>query len=122
MGGQPSKPLHQLSQHEKAAIDRVRELRIDEDYIEVSSEKQPRGGMQFESRAPQGLNPISLNAFIRQVLDDPKNRWAIIVVVVTFARDSNTGQTCSYGSELSESPPGVAFLAYCTDRSTDLQP
>ncbi|KAJ3499253.1 hypothetical protein NLG97_g473 [Lecanicillium saksenae] len=79
MGGQPSKSSHYLSQHEKAVIDRVRELHIDEDYIEVSNEKSSRDDVKtrIQSRSPQGLNPISLNAFIQQVLEDPKNRLAL---------------------------------------------
>lgn len=78
MGGQPSKPSHQLSQHEKAVIDRVTELRIDEDYVEVATEKPGRETVQLHPRAPRGVDPIASNEFIRQVLNNPKNRYAII--------------------------------------------
>ncbi len=74
MGGQPSKPSHPLSQHEKAVIDRVKELRVDEDYVEVPSEKTDRGTAQLHPRTPQGVDPTASNEFILQVLNDPKNR------------------------------------------------
>ncbi|KAJ4147758.1 hypothetical protein LMH87_002264 [Akanthomyces muscarius] len=77
MGSQPSKPSHQLSQHEKAVIDCVTELRIDEDYIEVATEKPGRETVQLHPRSPGGVDPIASNEFIRQVLNDPKNRLAL---------------------------------------------
>lgn len=42
MGGQPSKPLYQLSRHEKAVIDRVKDLRIDETYIAGFRERRQK--------------------------------------------------------------------------------
>lgn len=78
MGNQPSKESNALTHHEKAVLDRVKDLKIEEDYVEISDEKQHHKTIALSHRTPESLNPIFVNGFIRQVLDDPKNRYSSI--------------------------------------------
>lgn len=128
MGGQPSKLSHQLSQHENAVIDRVKELRLDEDYIEVAAEKLGRETVHMHPKAPQGVDPIASDEFIRQVLNNPKNRCTIIILAcadclqTTQLPFANSSQARSYSPEHGESSLSTIVLACCPDGSADFQP
>lgn len=61
--------------HKKAVFDRVRELDLEEDYVQVPSEKQLEEGAALIARVPTSLDPTTVNAFISGILSNPKNRY-----------------------------------------------
>lgn len=72
MGGQPSK-TGETTIHEKAVIERLRTLHMDEDYVEVSSgaEKSSIGPL---IRDAEGLPVHVLESWQQAILSDPKNK------------------------------------------------
>ncbi|CAM1502240.1 Fc.00g042240.m01.CDS01 [Cosmosporella sp. VM-42] len=75
MGGQPSKPA-EATIHEKAVIERLRSLQVEDDYVEVSSdvEKTALGPLMREA---EGLPIYVLQAWQDTILKDPKNKLAL---------------------------------------------
>lgn len=80
MGGQQSTPTIP-SAHEKAVIERLKTLRVEDrehdDFVEISgfNEKTARG-FDKALRQPEGLPVSVLEKWQSAALEDPKNRWA----------------------------------------------
>ena len=72
MGAQPSKPA-EATIHEKAVIERLRSLQVEDDYVEVNSdaEKAVLGPLMREA---EGLPVHVLEAWQDTILKDPKNK------------------------------------------------
>lgn len=57
MGGQPSKASGALTVHEKVVVDRLREVQLEDDYVDVAASAE-KGELRLH-REPEGL-PLSL--------------------------------------------------------------
>jgi bleomycin hydrolase len=71
MGAQPSKP----TLHEKAVIERLRSLQLQEDdeYVEISSDAE-KGAIGPLTREAEGLPVHVLESWQSAILKDPKNK------------------------------------------------
>ncbi|OAR02801.1 hypothetical protein LLEC1_00200 [Akanthomyces lecanii] len=118
MSFQPSKPSHRVSQHEKAVIGHVKELRIDEDFSEVATERIGREIVQLHSRAPQRVDPIASNEFIHHVLKYSLNKYTIITLDLPSISRLLARRWPEYG----ESSPSTDVLNSCKGRSAYLRP
>ncbi|KAK0390830.1 hypothetical protein NLU13_0333 [Sarocladium strictum] len=74
MGGQPSKPSA-MSLHEKAVVDRLREVQLDDDFVEVEASNE-KGSVRLHRQA-EGLPLAVVESWQRTILNDPKNRLAL---------------------------------------------
>ena len=76
-----------MSPHEKAVVQRLREVQLEDDYVEVEASAE-KGPARLH-RQPEGL-PLSLvESWQTTILKDPKNRCEL--------RISVTGNICSLG-------------------------
>lgn len=84
MGSQPSKPT-MPSEHEKAVLERVRDLSLDDDdFVEIGEyEKNIR---EYRAREAEGLPIETLGNWQSNVLDDPKNRQFYLKDMVVRTR------------------------------------
>ncbi|KAH7019182.1 peptidase C1B, bleomycin hydrolase [Ilyonectria destructans] len=74
MGGQPSKPV-EPTMHEKAVIERLRSLQVQDDFVEVASDSEKSLGPLV--REAQGLPVHVLESWQADFLKDPKNKLAL---------------------------------------------
>ena len=76
MGGQPSK-TELTAAHEKAVLDRLRDVSIEDDEVESScaSEKTMPGQLFREA---EGLPIHVLESWQSVVLSDPKNKYVLL--------------------------------------------
>ncbi|KAF7559353.1 hypothetical protein G7046_g4796 [Stylonectria norvegica] len=75
MGGQPSKPAD-ITVHEKAVLERLRSLQVEDDYVEIESGAEKLSLEPFVREAG-GLPVHVLQAWQDSVLKDPKNKLAL---------------------------------------------
>lgn len=71
MGGQASKPSG-MSLHEKAVVDRLRDVQLEDDYVEVDASAE-KGGARIHREA-EGLPLTLVESWQKSILNDPKNR------------------------------------------------
>lgn len=74
MGGQASKPSG-MSLHEKAVVERLRDVQLDDDYVEVDASAE-KGGVRVHRKA-EGLPLGLVESWQKSILNDPKNRLAL---------------------------------------------
>lgn len=80
MGGQQSSPAVR-SAHEKAVIERLKNLRVEEndDFVEITAVEEKRAqGFDRVARQAEGLPVSTLEAWQSAALKDPKNRYALL--------------------------------------------
>lgn len=71
MGGQASKP-GETTIHEKAVLERLQNLQVEDDYVQVSGDAEKTIGPLI--REAQGLPLHVLEAWQERILKDPKNK------------------------------------------------
>lgn len=81
MGAQQSKPTvtPEVVMHEKAVLERLRSLRLDEEdgYVCIGDEKRAATAVACDAasnREPEGLAVHLLESWQSKLLNDPKNR------------------------------------------------
>lgn len=77
MGAQQSKSSPESAAYEKAVLDRVRSLKLEDEYVHVESEKGApfNGGV---SREPDQLAIETTQSWQSKLLADPKNRFVML--------------------------------------------
>lgn len=71
MGSQASKP-GETTIHEKAVLERLQSLQVEDDYVQVSGDAEKTIGPLI--REAQGLPLHVLEAWQERILKDPKNK------------------------------------------------
>lgn len=61
-----------MSLHEKAVVDRLREVQLDDDFVEVETSNE-KGSVRLHRQA-EGLPLAVVESWQRTILNDPKNR------------------------------------------------
>lgn len=73
MGSQQSKSG--ASAHEKAVVQRLQSLNVEDDYVEISGNEKVAEYFSSEvSWKSQGLSTDVLDAWVNNILKDPKNK------------------------------------------------
>lgn len=72
MGGQTSKPSEPTT-HEKAVIERLRSLHLEDDYVEVTGDVE-KGTLAPLMRPAEDLPIHVLESWRESILKDPKNK------------------------------------------------
>lgn len=77
MGAQQSKSSPEAAAHEKAVIDRLQSIKLEDDFVHVSSEKEAvfNGGI---NRQPEKLAVEITQNWQSKLLEDPKNRFVAL--------------------------------------------
>lgn len=73
MGIELSKPAAP-TMHEKAVFERLRDLQLEEGYVQVDSDNE-KGAVGLLAREAEGLPVQVLESWQASILKDPKNRY-----------------------------------------------
>ncbi|KAI0138047.1 peptidase C1B, bleomycin hydrolase [Hypoxylon sp. NC0597] len=92
MGAQQSKSSPEAAAHEKAILDRLQSLKVEDDFVHVSSEKEAlfNGGI---NRQPEKLAVEITQDWQSKLLEDPKNRLALSALSSANPRDVLTNRS-----------------------------
>ncbi|KAI1407795.1 peptidase C1B, bleomycin hydrolase [Hypoxylon sp. FL1857] len=92
MGAQQSKSSPEAAAHEKAVLDRLQSLKLEDDFVHVSSEKEAlfNGGI---NRKPEELAVEITQNWQSKLLADPKNRLALSALSSANPRDVLTNRS-----------------------------
>ncbi|KAI1140761.1 peptidase C1B, bleomycin hydrolase [Hypoxylon sp. FL0543] len=98
MGAQQSKTSPEAAAHEKAILDHLQSLKLEDDFVHVSSEKEPvfSGGI---NRQPEKLAVEITQNWQSKLLADPKNRLALSALSSANPREVLTNRAAKIADQ-----------------------